>query len=137
MSTEKLNGARSRAKEYVHDNMKRAYANAQAPSAIEIDGWVYLTGVIAAPQEGESDLEPAFIRAFEQLTEVLKMAGCSWDDVIKITSFHKDAGAQLEVVSKIKKQFVKHAPYPAWTIVGTNSLANPAGVCEIEVIAKK
>src|SRR5690625_7817534 len=102
MSVEKLNGSRARAKEYIHENMKRAYENSETPSAIEVDGWVYLTGVIAAPKEGEADLEPAFQRAFVQLTEVLKMAECSWDDVIKITSFHKDAQAQLEVASKVK-----------------------------------
>jgi enamine deaminase RidA (YjgF/YER057c/UK114 family) len=135
---QKLAGSRVRAHDYVHPNMTNAYKFAHVPSAIEIDGWVYLTGVIAAPTSEEgADLAPAFSRAFEQIGEVLEQSGCNWGDVIKFTSFHLDIDAELMTMAAVKNRYVTDAPYPAWTVIGAGSLANPKGVCEIEVIARK
>jgi len=130
-------GSRARGLEHVHAKLKHAHALFHVPSAFEIDGWVYLTGVIAASAPGEEG-EPAqaFVRAFEQIAEVLALAGCSWGDVVKITSYHLDLGAQLPVMAQVKDKYCG-APYPAWSVVGVASLANPNGVCEIEVIARK
>lgn len=129
--------SRARATEVVHPNMKGAYAFAQVPSAIVIDGWVYLTGVVAAPADDEgNDLQPAFERAFVQIAEVLCEAGASWNDVIKITSFHLNIERELSVMAQVKKRYATLAPYPAWSVLGAASLANPLGVCEIEVIAR-
>ncbi len=130
-------GSRSRATEVVHPHMARAYEFAQVPSAIVIDGWVYLTGVIAAPTADEGDNhEPAFMRAFEQIGQVLSEAGAGWGDVIKLTSFHLDIAQELPAMVKVKQQYMLQAPYPAWSVLGAASLANPAGICEIEVIAR-
>ena len=131
-------GARSRGQEYVHPSLAAAHARFHVPSAFEIDGWVYLTGVIAAREPGEAldDLEPAFARAFTQIAEVLALAGCTWADVIKITSHHLDIGAEISAMARVKDRHVG-APYPAWSVIGAGSLANPAGICEIEVIARK
>lgn len=130
-------GSRSRGKEYVHPNLAAAHAKFHVPSAFELDGWVYLTGVIAArAAEDGGDLTPAFTRAFQQIAEVLQLAGCRWGDVVKITSYHLDLHAELPIMAAVKDQYCE-APYPAWSVVGIASLANPAGVCEIEVIARK
>jgi enamine deaminase RidA (YjgF/YER057c/UK114 family) len=136
--TLKVNGARRRARDYVHPNMANAYTFAHCPSAIEVDGWVYLTGVVAAPTAEEgADLAPAFERAFTQLGEVLELSGCTWDDVIKLTSFHMDIATELSTMVEVKDRYITEAPFPAWSVLGAGSLANPLGVCEIEVIARK
>jgi enamine deaminase RidA (YjgF/YER057c/UK114 family) len=138
MSEVSNKGARRRAQDFVHPNMANAYAYAHCPSAIEIDGWVYLTGVVAAPMAEEgADLTPAFDRAFVQIGEVLELGGCTWDDVIKMTSFHLDIAAELTTMAEVKDRYIIQAPYPAWSVLGAGSLANPLGVCEIEVIARK
>lgn len=132
-----VQGARRRARDYVHPTMAGAYAFAHCPSAIEIDGWVYLTGVVAAPTAEEGgDLTPAFERAFAQIGEVLSMSGCGWDDVVKLTSFHLDIAKELETMVQVKNRHITQAPFPAWSVLGAGSLANPLGVCEIEVIAR-
>jgi enamine deaminase RidA (YjgF/YER057c/UK114 family) len=134
----KVDGARRRATDYVHPNMAKAYEFAHCPSAIEIDGWVYLTGVVAAPTaEEDANLAPAFERAFTQIGEVLEMSGCTWDDVIKLTSFHLDISSELSTMAEVKDRYITEAPFPAWSVLGAGSLANPQGVCEIEVIARK
>lgn len=138
MTDHTVAGSRARAHDYVHANMADAYKFAHVPSAIEIDGWVYLTGVIAAPAAGDGDdLIPAFVRAFEQIGEVLEQSGCNWGDVIKLTSFHLDIDAELMTMAAVKDRYINEAPYPAWTVIGAGSLANPQGVCEIELIARK
>ena len=129
-------GARAGGNEYVHPDLAGAHARFHVPSACEIDGWVYLTGVIAAPREGEASREHAFERAFEHIAEVLALAGLNWGDVVKITSFHLDIGADLGVMADVKDRFCA-APYPAWSVIGAASLANPRGVCEVEVIARR
>lgn len=129
-------GSRQRGKEYVHPSLARAHAAFHVPSACEVDGWLYLTGVIAAPAPEDVDREPAFTRAFEQIAEVLGLAGAGWGDVVKLTSFHLDIGADIVTMAQVKDRYCS-APYPAWSVIGAGSLANPLGVCEIEVIAKK
>jgi enamine deaminase RidA (YjgF/YER057c/UK114 family) len=133
----KATGSRSRGTEYVHPSLAAAHAKFHVPSALELDGWVYLTGVIAAKApEDNGDLTPAFTRAFRQIAEVLQLAGCSWDDVVKITSYHLNVHEEIPVMAAVKDRYCG-APYPAWSVVGVASLANPAGVCEIDVIARK
>jgi enamine deaminase RidA (YjgF/YER057c/UK114 family) len=137
-STNTVQGARRRAHDYVHPSMSGAYSFAHCPSAIEIDGWVYLTGVVAAPTAEEGmDLTPAFERAFAQIGEVLGLSGCNWDDVVKLTSFHLDIAHELDTMVQVKNRHITQAPFPAWSVLGAASLANPRGVCEIEVIARK
>jgi enamine deaminase RidA (YjgF/YER057c/UK114 family) len=128
----------SRGVEHVHANMAGAHAKFHVPSAREVDGWVYLTGVVAAEQDGdEAGFKPGFERAFAQIAEVLAMAGCVWNDVVSIVSHHIDIGAQLADMASVKDGYCDAAPYPAWSIVGTPHLANPRGFCEIIVVARK
>jgi len=127
----------SRGRDHVHSNMAGAYAKFHVPSAREIDGWLHLTGVIAAQDEGDA---PGYIagfeRAFAQIAEVLAMGGCDWNDVVSITSYHMDIHAELEAMAQVKDRYCDAAPYPAWSIVGAAHLANPKGFCEIVVVAR-
>jgi len=128
----------SRGAEYVHANMAGAHAKFHVPSAREVDGWVYLTGVVAATEEeDEPGYRAGFERAFSQIAEVLSMAGCVWNDVVSIVSHHIDIGAQLADMANVKDRYCDSAPYPAWSIIGTSHLANPQGFCEIVVTARK
>jgi enamine deaminase RidA (YjgF/YER057c/UK114 family) len=123
-------------REYVHSNLARAHALFHVPSAFERDGWLHLTGVIAAfkPEDG-SDRTPGFRRALGQIGEVLALAGGSWNDVVSITSYHLDIGADIPSMAAVKDS-LRGAPYPAWSVVGAASLADPAGFCEIVAVAR-
>ncbi|MCW3836195.1 Rid family hydrolase [Sphingomonas canadensis] len=137
MLTTDERAARPGGRDHVHPNMQIAYERAGVPSAYEVDGWVFLTGVVAARGEDEGgDLKPGFERTFRQLGEVLAMAGCSWANVVKMTSFHIDIARELPVMAEVRLRYVA-PPYHAWSVIGAASLANPAGFCEIEVTARK
>lgn len=97
---------------------------------------VYLSGVIAAPEVGETSLVPAYERAFARIDATLKRAGASWDDVVDLTTFHTDMLVQLGPLATVKDRYVK-APFPAWTAIGVSRLYENSGITEIKVVAHR
>jgi enamine deaminase RidA (YjgF/YER057c/UK114 family) len=95
----------------------------------------YLSGVIAVLQPGETTPEAAYARVFERIGERLGRVGCSWDDVVEMTTFHTDLDAQLPFIKVAMRRYLR-PPYVAWTAVGVTRLAAPDGLTEIKVIAK-
>lgn len=96
---------------------------------------VYLSGVVATVKDGESDLHPAYVRAFNQIGDTLKRAGASWDDVVEMTTFHTDLTTQIPVIVEVKRSYMKE-PQPAWTAIGVTRLIPANGITEIRIVAK-
>ncbi len=103
--------------------------------AVIVGNDVFLSGVITEPREGDADLETAYTRTFEAIGQTLERAGARWDDVIDITTFHTDLGAQLPALVAVKKRFVQ-LPHPAWTAIGITELVGGSGITETRVRAK-
>jgi enamine deaminase RidA (YjgF/YER057c/UK114 family) len=61
--------------------------------------------------------------AFVNLAAVLEAAGCTFDDVVDVTTFHTDPPAQFETVMAVRAGAIGDPPYPNWTAVGVNWLA--------------
>ena len=97
---------------------------------------VYLSGVVAGVAPGETDLKPAYDRAFRQMGKILERAGASWDDVLDITSFHTDLTTQMPAIVAVKKKYVVGPP-PAWTAIQVSRLIPDAGITEIKIVARK
>ncbi|HVF37288.1 MAG TPA: Rid family hydrolase [Sphingomicrobium sp.] len=97
---------------------------------------VYVSGVIAGTRPIDKGLEPAYTRAFETLTRILKRAGVSWANVVEVRSFHTDPNNQIEAMAAVKRRY-RAAPDPAWTAVGTPGLLAPNGITEIALVAHK
>jgi 2-iminobutanoate/2-iminopropanoate deaminase len=59
--------------------------------AVAVDGWLYTSGQVALdPQTGElapGGFEAQARRVFENLSQVLASAGCSFQDVVKATVY--------------------------------------------------
>ena len=73
-------------------------------------------------------------RAFANLREVLAAAGCTFDDVIDVTSFHTNPQTQFETMMAVRAEEIGDPPYPNWTAIGVNWLAGFD--FEIKVIAR-
>jgi len=97
---------------------------------------VYLSGVIVTPEAGESDLKPAFTRAFDRIGRTLERAGVGWDDVVDLTSFHTDLQGSINQMVEVKNLYVK-APFPTWTAIGISALYEADGVVEIKIVAQR
>jgi enamine deaminase RidA (YjgF/YER057c/UK114 family) len=103
--------------------------------SIKTGDTIYLSGVVAGTRPGETDFTRSYEQAFERIGVILQKAGASWDDVIDITTFHTDLGAQMPAIVAVKNKYVK-PPFPAWTAIQVTRLVPDNGITEIKIVAK-
>ncbi|SCW45213.1 RidA family protein [Ancylobacter rudongensis] len=105
-------------------------------AAVRSGDLLFVSGQVGSRPDGSP--EPDFGRqvalAFANLRATLTAAGCTFDDIIDVTSFHTDPEHQFDTVLAAKAQAFPAAPYPAWTAIGVNWLAGFD--FEIKVIAR-
>lgn len=105
-------------------------------AAIRSGDLLFVSGQVGSRPDGSP--EPDFGRqvelAFDNLRATLDAAGCNFDDVVDVTTFHTDPETQFERILAIKATVFSAPPYPTWTAVGVNWLAGFA--FEIKVIAR-
>ena len=105
-------------------------------AAIRSGDLLFVSGQVGSRDDGSA--EPDFAlqvkRAFTNLAAVLEAAGCTYDDVVDVTTFHTDPEHQFKVVNEVRTQHFGAQPYPNWTAVGVNWLAGFD--FEIKVIAR-
>lgn len=105
--------------------------------AIEVNGLVYTSGQIGIDPATGAIVEGVETQAHQvckNLTELLKAAGTSMDNVVKTTVFIKDMN-DFGTVNGIYAQYFTE-PYPARSCVEVARLPKDVLV-EIEVIAEK
>ncbi len=105
-------------------------------AAIRSGDLLFVSGQVGSRPDGtpEPDFESQVRRAFANLEATLKAAGCGFDDIIDVTSFHTDPENQFATLMAVKQEIFRAPPYPAWTAVGVNWLAGFD--FEIKVIAR-
>lgn len=105
-------------------------------AAIRSGDLLFVSGQVGSREDGspEPDFKQQVQRAFDNLKAVLKAAGCSFDDVVDVTTFHTDPEAQFEAIFEVRTKEIGEKPYPNWTAVGVNWLAGFD--FEIKVIAR-
>ncbi|EAX6474977.1 helix-turn-helix domain-containing protein [Salmonella enterica] len=94
------------------------------------------TSLVGSHTDGtpEPDFQKQVRLAFENLKATLTAAGCTFDDIVDVTTFHTDPEQQLNDVMAVKQEIFAHPPYPNWTAVGVTWLAGFD--FEIKVIAR-
>jgi len=105
-------------------------------AAIRSGDLLFVSGQVGSREDGTP--EPDFPRqvelAFANLSATLAAAGCTFDDLIDVTTFHTDPEAQFPTIMQVKEAIFPQPPYPNWTAVGVNWLAGFD--FEIKVIAR-
>jgi enamine deaminase RidA (YjgF/YER057c/UK114 family) len=105
-------------------------------AAIRSGDLLFVSGQVGSRKDGSP--EPDFPRqvqlAFDNLNAVLAAAGCTFDDVVDVTTFHTDPERQFETIMAVREKVIGEPPYPNWTAVGVNWLAGFD--FEIKVIAR-
>ena len=112
------------------------YEKNRYSAAIRSGDLLFVSGQVGSRADGtpEPDFEAQVRLAFENLTAVLAAAGCTFDDVVDVTSFHTDPAAQFETFMAVRQEMIGTPPYPNWTAVGVTWLAGFD--CELKVIAR-
>ncbi len=112
------------------------YTKHRYSAAIQSGDLLFVSGQVGSRTDGSP--EPGFAKqvelAFTNLTAVLAAAGCTFDDIVDVATFHTDPETQFETVMAVRHKFFPADPYPNWTALGVNWLAGFD--FEIKVIAR-
>ncbi|MFO1312525.1 MAG: RidA family protein [Burkholderiales bacterium] len=97
---------------------------------------VFLAGQVGRTVDMEIVTDPRaqFEAAFENLRLVLAEAGCTFDDVVDMTTYHVDMDAHWPVFREVKNRVLPHGKFP-WTAIGVSALADPAFLLEVKATA--
>ena len=105
-------------------------------AAIRSENLLFVSGQVGSRVDGspEPDFGDQVRLAFANLEATLLAAGCGFDDIVDVTTFHTDPENQFETIMEVKSKIFEQAPYPNWTAIGVNWLAGFD--FEIKVIAR-
>jgi enamine deaminase RidA (YjgF/YER057c/UK114 family) len=117
-------------------NRHSLYEAHRYSAAIRSGDLLFVSGQVGSRPDGtpEPDFRKQVQLAFENLHALLTAAGCGFDDMVDVTTFHTDPETQFETVMAVRTEVFKVAPYPNWTAIGVNWLAGFD--FEIKVIAR-
>ncbi|MDB5699350.1 MAG: hypothetical protein JWN69_2154 [Alphaproteobacteria bacterium] len=138
MASQSTSAARTHANVIMSDDPEALRSQEQFGfcDAVTAGDKIYLSGIVAVLNEGETDVEASFERVYQRVGSILKRAGVTWDDIVDITSFHTDVTTQIEPMVKVQKRYIKSPP-PAWTAIGIDRLIRPNGITEIKFVAQR
>ena len=105
-------------------------------AAIRSGDLLFVSGQVGSRADGtpEPDFDAQVRLAFEHLRATLAAAGCTFDDLVDVTTFHTDPQNQFPTIMAVKQAIFPQPPYPNWTAVGVTWLAGFD--FEIKVIAR-
>jgi enamine deaminase RidA (YjgF/YER057c/UK114 family) len=99
---------------------------------------LYVSGQVSKNQKGEivggGDLEAQTRQVYANLLAILKSQGASFKDVVKLNTYSTNP-EKVDVIRKVRTEFITGDEPPASTFVGVTALADPAFLVEIEAVA--
>jgi 2-iminobutanoate/2-iminopropanoate deaminase len=99
---------------------------------------IYISGQVAIDEKGENvgkgNLEAQTRQVYTNLAAILKSQGASFKDVVKLNTYCTEP-EKVDVVRKVRNEFVVLESPPASTFIGVTALADPAYLVEIEAVA--
>jgi enamine deaminase RidA (YjgF/YER057c/UK114 family) len=106
-------------------NRQDLYEKYGYSAAVRSDNLLFVSGQVGSRPDGspDPDFEAQVRLAFANLEATLAAGGCTFDDIVDVTSFHTDPEKQWGVYRTVKREKFPKAPYPNWTAIGVNWLA--------------
>src|SRR5689334_10840596 len=110
----------------IPDTMKSVVERAGYAPAVKVGDTLYCAGQVGRTAELEviRDPEQQFISAWENLAHVLAAGGCSFEDVVEMTTYHVDMSKHMAVFREVKNRVFPRG-LCAWTCIGVSELAHP------------
>jgi len=107
-------------------------------AAIRSGEFLFVSGQVGVDRDGKAIVgaNEQFTQAFENLRQVLEAAGCSFDDIVDVTSFHVDMFTHFDAFAAAKQRVFPEPPFPNWTAIGVVTLADLDLLLEVKVIAR-
>ncbi|RTL50151.1 MAG: RidA family protein [Rhodocyclaceae bacterium] len=104
--------------------------------AVRAGNMLFVSGQIGRDEHMQlvGDKKPQFIQVFDNLKKILDASGCTFDDVVDVTSFHTDM-RDLPLYMEVRDKYFTRT-CPAWTAIGASMLGGAPGyMLEVKVIA--
>lgn len=116
--------------------MRNIVERAGYAPAVKVGATLYCSGQVGrtANMEVIHDPETQFVACWENLRMVLEAGGCTFDDVVEMTTYHVDMSRHMPVFRDVKDRLFPRGT-SAWTCIGITELAHPALLVEIKCIA--
>lgn len=116
--------------------MLNIVARAGYVPAVQVDQLVFCAGQVGRDADLRviEDPEAQFYQCWRNLRLVLAEAGCSFDDVVEMTTYHVDMRRNMDVFRRIKDEVFPRSSC-AWTCIGVSELAVEGLLVEIKCVA--
>jgi enamine deaminase RidA (YjgF/YER057c/UK114 family) len=104
--------------------------------ALQVDRFVFCAGQVGRTADLQVVTDPAaqFEACFENLRTVLAEAGCTFDDIVDMTTYHVDMAKHWTAFRDVKNRMLPRGAFP-WTAIGVVALADPAFLLEVKATA--
>jgi enamine deaminase RidA (YjgF/YER057c/UK114 family) len=98
----------------------------------------YVSGQVGVDGKGklQAGIEKQVEQVWKNIAQVLKSAGMTYADVVKVNVFLTDSRF-IAPYRTIRDRYFPKAPYPASTLLIVAGLADPGMLVEVEVVAAK
>jgi enamine deaminase RidA (YjgF/YER057c/UK114 family) len=101
--------------------------------------WLVCSGQTSVDADGNplhaGDMAAQLRQAFGNLEAVLKSAGMTLGDVVRLNYYTTDVAAYLQASGEVARRLVPGRPPPAGTLIGVAALFHPDILIEIEATA--
>jgi enamine deaminase RidA (YjgF/YER057c/UK114 family) len=99
-------------------------------------GFLFVAGQVGRTADLQviTDPEAQFTACFENLRTVLAAGGCTFADIVDITSFHVDMHTHWPAFRAAKNRLLPREVFP-WTAIGVSSLAAAGLLLEVKATA--
>ncbi len=103
---------------------------------LRVGDFLFLAGQVGRDADMRIVVEAKaqFEAAFENLRIVLAEAGCTFDDIVDMTTYHVDMDRHWPVFREVKNRVLPRGKFP-WTAIGVSALADPAFLLEVKATA--
>lgn len=110
---------------------RRGYA-----PAVRVGDVLYCVGQIGRAADFTISADPLtqFRACWDNLERVLKAAGCSFADVVDLTTYHLELDRYFATFRQAKDEVFPKG-LAGWTVLGVAALAAPGALVEIKAIA--
>lgn len=104
--------------------------------AVKVGATVYCAGQVGRTPELEviADPEAQFVACWENLRIVLAEAGCTFEDIVDMTTYHVQMSEHMAVFRAVKDRVFPRGTC-AWTAIGVSELARAGLLVEIKCVA--
>ncbi|NVZ76718.1 RidA family protein [Pseudomonas gingeri] len=120
----------------IPDSMRPIVERAVYAPAVKVGATLYCAGQVGRTAQLEviADPEAQFVACWENLRLVLAAGGCTFDDVVEMTTYHVNMSQHMAVFREVKNRVFPRG-HCAWTSIGVAELAHPGLLAEIKCVA--